>query len=795
MGLFSGLKIRKLIKNIEKYPDQYRNYHELVSLLLEEKNRSEALEWINRGLLQPFKADEKTWLKLQSLNIHLQETPDFSVFQQALALALDRTSDFISRAKAAIICSKLFETLKENNDEISEKILGSIPELEAVESRISDLDDKIQLGLFISELYLIQGNYVDSLGKIDALIQDAEKNRHKQIASIYLKAGRLAVQLDGGAKKVRAYFQKAIDSGRLTESETIEALYHLAQALHQADDLLGAMEKYETALRFAGSKQTLLSVKLRFNLAKIYMEVGRIPQAYKETDLSLAGPVAQGDLRAQILLWRSRTEQVQSKLVEAMNHVQEAREHVETPSLKIDILTTQAEIADELQDYEAAVSCLSEALAIPEANDDMMLQFKLACAFSRSGLSHKSLKLLNSLKTETAYEKIGQEQILFEEAFALQNQLKILRALESYLAILENFPEDNPVYDKTKKTVQQLKRELETPEGIKKYKIDGSDRKHLATLLARSPEEEDFFARLKKGLAKTKAGLIGGIEKILSGKTTIDESVIDDLEELLILSDLGVETTQRIIQGLRDRFRKKELSEAEKVRGYIKHEIEQILSDSSGTIDPDTVSEKPYVIMVVGVNGVGKTTTIAKIAKRFKDQGKLVMLAAGDTFRAGAIEQLQEWGRRIDVEVISQKEGADPSAVAWDAVAAAKNKKADILVVDTAGRLHTKNNLMEELKKVHRVIGKNMPGAPHEILLVLDATTGQNAIIQAKLFKEAADVSGIALTKLDGTAKGGIIVGIVEALKLPVKLIGIGERMDDLRDFDPKAFASALFEE
>ncbi|MBN1552588.1 signal recognition particle-docking protein FtsY [bacterium] len=396
------------------------------------------------------------------------------------------------------------------------------------------------------------------------------------------------------------------------------------------------------------------------------------------------------------------------------------------------------------------------------------------------------------MKDDKFADQVHLSEIYREEGHALVAQNKIVRAIESYIRVFDIPDLTLDMHQETLNIVRKLKRELESAEGLKKYRIDPTDRKYLSNLLTRIPEEDDFFTRLKKGLSKTKAGFIGRIEKILSGSKTINEDVLDELEETLILSDIGVETTRRIIDDLREKYKKAELSDPEEVKNHIRSEIQMLLKNSSAALEIG--SEKPRVIMVVGVNGVGKTTTIAKIAKRFKDLGKSVLLAAGDTFRAGAIQQLQEWGRRIDVEVIAQKEGSDPSAVAWDAVAAAKNRAADIVIIDTAGRLHTKYNLMEELRKVHRVIGKNIAGAPHEVLLVLDATTGQNAITQAKLFKEAVDVTGIVLTKLDGTAKGGIIISIMEALKIPVKLIGIGERMDDLRDFDSDQFTAALFE-
>jgi fused signal recognition particle receptor len=300
-----------------------------------------------------------------------------------------------------------------------------------------------------------------------------------------------------------------------------------------------------------------------------------------------------------------------------------------------------------------------------------------------------------------------------------------------------------------------------------------------------------FFGRLKQGLAKTRQGFVQKIDRILFGKKAIDADTLVELEEALVTADLGVQTSMRLIGEIQGRVDRKELTSPESLRAHLRDAIQQILVEDEGHFELG--DQRPYVLMVVGVNGVGKTTTIGKIAAQYRERGRKVILAAGDTFRAAAVEQLEVWGGRVGAEVVRHQHGSDPAAVAFDAVEAAKARNADLVIVDTAGRLHTKSNLMEELKKVKRVIGKALPGAPHEVLLVLDATTGQNAITQAKVFHEAVGVDSIALTKLDGTAKGGVIVGICDELKIPVQFIGIGEKVDDLRPFDARAFVEALF--
>jgi fused signal recognition particle receptor len=304
--------------------------------------------------------------------------------------------------------------------------------------------------------------------------------------------------------------------------------------------------------------------------------------------------------------------------------------------------------------------------------------------------------------------------------------------------------------------------------------------------------EPGFFERLKLGLKKTKDGLVGRIDTLVLGKKEIDAETLEELEEILITSDIGVKTTVELIRTLEQRLGRNELKDGEALRSALKGEILARLEAHHRTLD--LVGRQPFVLLVIGVNGVGKTTTIGKLASRFSAEGKKVLLAAADTFRAAAAEQLESWGDRSGVDVIRHKEGADPSAVVFDACKAAVARQVDILIVDTAGRLHTKVNLMEEMKKIRRVIDREIPGAPHETLLVLDASTGQNAVSQARIFKDAAGVTGIALTKLDGTAKGGILVAVSHEFALPVRYIGVGESIDDLRDFDPREFTDALFQ-
>jgi fused signal recognition particle receptor len=309
-----------------------------------------------------------------------------------------------------------------------------------------------------------------------------------------------------------------------------------------------------------------------------------------------------------------------------------------------------------------------------------------------------------------------------------------------------------------------------------------------------APPRQGFLRFLRERLDKTRQGFLKKVDRLLSGRRSIDADLFDELEEVLISGDLGIQTTTRIMQELQRSVKEQRLRQPLEIRDYLKESLLNILNVSAGGLCTEA-EPSPAVILMVGVNGVGKTTTIAKLAYQLKHQGRKVLLAAGDTFRAAAIEQLQEWADRVGVEVIKHGAGADPAAVVYDTIQAAKARHADVVIIDTAGRLHTKINLMEECKKIRRVIAREHEGAPHEVLLVLDATVGQNGVAQAKQFHEALGLTGLVMTKLDGTAKGGIIVSIVNELKIPVKLIGLGEKLPDLQPFDAASFAEAMFDD
>jgi fused signal recognition particle receptor len=315
----------------------------------------------------------------------------------------------------------------------------------------------------------------------------------------------------------------------------------------------------------------------------------------------------------------------------------------------------------------------------------------------------------------------------------------------------------------------------------------------IQTLFGSVEQEPNLFERLKSGIEKTRQGFLDRLEDVLSGEKRIDAGLLEELEFALVTADIGVKTANEILELIKERTDRSELDNPDELKRLIREHLVEVLESCEKPVR--RVTEPPAVVLVVGVNGTGKTTTIGKLAARYQKEGRSVLLCAADTFRAAAIEQLEVWGQRTNTEVIRQKSGADPSAVLYDAVQAAKARRVDYVIVDTAGRLHTKSNLMAELEKMRRTATRLVAGAPHEVLLVMDATTGQNGLEQARKFTETSGVSGIVLTKLDGTAKGGVVVAIARDLNLPIRYVGVGEGVDDLLPFDAESFVASLFEE
>lgn len=402
-------------------------------------------------------------------------------------------------------------------------------------------------------------------------------------------------------------------------------------------------------------------------------------------------------------------------------------------------------------------------------------------------------------------EDIDDIEVLEEEATSAPKKLEEMKPIASETEVAKE-DKASEAGMKNASKIEEIVEEAEKIEDIEELvdieSLDeAEDFEDLQEFQEEIEEEADapvekfsLFKRLKEGLSKTKQGITGKIENLIKSYQKVDEELLEELEEILITADLGVQTTMDIMDSIRVSIKKQNIKEPEGVKELLKEKLKEILEELSAD-EKLNVEPSPAIMLVVGVNGVGKTTSIGKIAYKLKKQGKKVLLAAGDTFRAAASDQLKIWGDRVGVEVIRHQEGADPGAVIFDAIAAAKARKADVLICDTAGRLHNKKNLMSELGKIFKIVDREYGEATKEVLLVLDATTGQNAIQQAKVFKEVADITGLVLTKLDGTAKGGVVIAISSELKIPVKLIGVGEKMEDLQEFEAKTFVEALFGE
>ena len=395
---------------------------------------------------------------------------------------------------------------------------------------------------------------------------------------------------------------------------------------------------------------------------------------------------------------------------------------------------------------------------------------------------------------ESVEEKDTEDENLHNQSEKI-NEDDIVEEIKENIAtdeieINEEKIEDTLNDEKVNEVVESIEESTIHNQEVITSEVDEYIKEENIEVVEEPQKKVNLFERLKQGLTKAKQGITDKIDDVLKSYTKVDEELLEELEEILITADVGVNTTMDIIDKLRDKIKENKITEPSGVKAELKNIIEEILTNENSTLN---VEKSPTIILMVGVNGVGKTTTIGKLANRYKQEGKKILLAAGDTFRAAAIEQLEVWAGRSNVDIIKHQEGADPGAVVFDAIKAAKARKVDLLICDTAGRLHNKANLMNELGKVFKIVDREFPEANKEVLLVVDATTGQNAVVQAKTFKDVADITGIVLTKLDGSAKGGVVLAVKSEVDVPVKLIGVGEKVEDLQDFDAKAFSEALF--
>lgn len=415
--------------------------------------------------------------------------------------------------------------------------------------------------------------------------------------------------------------------------------------------------------------------------------------------------------------------------------------------------TEDNELAEETKEIIKEELFESETVEIKEELDNVKENENIQTEEVKQNIHIDKNNNLEEISLESVNEEISSEDISEEKATNETNKDSLEESIISETKTQEDYSKEDEIVEESQKKV-------------------------------------NLFERLKQGLTKAKQGITDKIDDVLKSYTKVDEDLLEELEEILITADVGVNTTMEIIDKLRDKIKENKITEPQDVKKELKNIVEDILTNENTILN---VEKSPTIILMVGVNGVGKTTTIGKLANRYRQEGKKVLLAAGDTFRAAAIEQLEVWASRSNVDIIKHQEGADPGAVVFDAIKAAKARNVDLLICDTAGRLHNKANLMNELGKVFKIVDREFPEANKEVLLVVDATTGQNAVVQAKTFKEVADITGIVLTKLDGTAKGGVVLAVKSEVDVPVKLIGVGEKVEDLQDFNAKAFSDALF--
>ena len=601
-----------------------------------------------------------------------------------------------------------------------------------------------EIKLLMGQAFLEEGVGEEALGYLMSL----ESDRDPQV---YLLMGKIYHQM-GNLLAARNYLDRVLSGGRGEERKEAAALVaRLARQKEEWDKVASALK---VLLQGASGEEAL---NLKKELVEAYIKGGRVKDARKVLE----------ELEDVSDLWAAMARVLEER--RDWREALEAWDKAGGPRGGLGKGRVLLAMGKTVQAREA----LEKALKGETREEALYL---MAQGAWEDGNADGCLKLLREIDEEVLRSLPQAAHLLARAALETGEVEEAARwALEAFQAL----PSDER--RQVKPTLKKIRRALEgTPEA-----------KKWVPLVEEALKESPFFQRLKEGLLKSRQGIAKKLEETLGIKGDVTREDLERIEEVLISADVGVETTEKLIKALERRMARGEVRGKEGIMVALRDEILRVLQHAQGRLE---IGPPPWVIMVVGVNGTGKTTTIAKLARRFANEGKKVLLVAGDTFRAAAIEQLEIWADRVGVPLVKHQPGSHPSGVVFDAIQAAKARGYEVVIIDTAGRLHTKVNLMEELKKMVRVASKELPGAPHETLLVLDATTGQNALSQARLFSQAVPVTGLVLTKLDGTAKGGIIIAIAGELSIPIKLIGVGEGMDDLQDFDAEAFVEALFD-
>lgn len=794
MGLFTGRRKRNLEALAKSSPDKVTEILDLAKTLVEEGESEFVCTQLEVAAPNVASSEDRAKLLIRLANIQksLGRLVD-AIGSLEECLPLPGTDAERSLRHYLLGTCQLEQGRKEENGEARRLFEGAANNFQRAEEL--GASERLKKHLELNRGYALFAAGNDPAGARKALVNAAKIFKRDELAGrewvrLLLTLAQLSEKDPARAQqiceKALEFAEDDADRGRVNVT--------LARLALKAGDFNRGVEKYEAAARYfqdGASSEDLLAIATE--LPKAYFEHNQISQAIKEGERALASYSL--DQRARFVVHDLlaeayvRNEDLPKAILNRFN----ATDLAPNAERRAHSLYRLGLLQMRVGEYGSALSHLLDAQESGLLGPTQFAESQLATArcYLEERRADDAIRLLSHV-LNLGYEqrRTLRARDLLAEAY-MQKELWV-KAAEIW-GELAAHEADSDLADNAKARIRELRLSIET--GSVGVLLSKSDKETLAALFATALGEKSFFERLQVSLTKTRDNLVGRIEALTKGRTEIDDDLLDDLEEILITSDLGVETTQMILGHLHKMIGKREITKPEEITHYLKGELNRILLEH-GSVALDVTRAHPFVLMVIGVNGVGKTTTIAKLAHRYTKAGKKVLLVAGDTFRAGAIEQLAVWAERIGCDIVRRDEGTDPSAVAYQAMEEARKRTdLDLIIVDTAGRLHTKTNLMEELKKVKRVIAKHYEDAPHEVLLVLDSTNGQNAINQAKTFNQAIEVDGIALTKLDGTAKGGIVVTISHELKIPVKFIGIGEKMDDLRDFVPEDFVNALFAE
>ena len=799
---------KKLLKAIKKNVHDPAPFAELGWSFFEQQDYDEAREYFQQAidLHSPAPATADALYGMARLNIQqkqyerarerlrsiLREFPNFQK-RPEVHFALGQANDSLWRTT---------EWSSEKEKHASEFLQRAIDHYEQAVERRSEQQDVA--GYLLGKLLCELEQYERALPFLQRAGQSRTLQAQESFEVNYL-VGTILLEHEQDAASAKNYFEAALKRGVQQEylGNLHRSLGNIFSSLQEDEQAISHYEKAASAYQDERSEKAL---DVLVNLSELQYRHHRRKEAIDYAQKGMIFPDLPELSRRRLLKVLAQGHAALKNYEQACEYEEQYLKSVKDGTEKAESLLRSGALYELRQDAKSATDAYRKGLKFAKHNHNLVAG-TLNAALGRLYLHENRLnQAVKHLKEAAEFGKDDNAHSasvarLLGECHLQRGERE--RAVESYGTIIAKFPEsdEEPLARQAlknfrkdlKKEIQEIERAQRSEDADLSMKLaDASEQERLLELVEDILDEKGFFERLKEGLAKTHMGLVAKIEDLLASRTSVDDELIEDLEELLILSDMGVGTTQRIIESLQEKVNRKELKEPSQIKYYLKREVQAILDGHEKRLDVS--KEKPYVILVIGVNGTGKTTTIGKMASKFKAQGKEVLLVAGDTFRAAAIEQLEIWGERAGCDVIKHASGSDPSAVMFDAVHAARSRNVDVVIADTAGRLHTKKNLMEELRKMVRIISREMPGAPHEILMVIDSTTGQNAISQAKLFNEGIGITGFVLTKLDGTAKGGIIVGIAHDMDIPVTFIGIGEQVEDLREFHAKEFVEALFE-